>query len=111
MNNQPRGKGFSFLSFFLGFLIGIIFLVGAVAGVKAVHHSAYCGYKRFHLAHAEIARIAGKRRRTLPIRNAPWLRLPQGWLWARFTERTPPNMPRFRAISTLKAKKKCWLLP
>lgn len=33
MNNQPRGKGFSFLSFFLGFLIGIIFLVGAVAGV------------------------------------------------------------------------------
>lgn len=33
MNNQPRRKGFSFLSFFLGFLIGIIFLVGAVAGV------------------------------------------------------------------------------
>lgn len=31
--SQPRKKGFSFLSFFLGFLFGIIFLVGSVAGV------------------------------------------------------------------------------
>ncbi len=30
---QPRKKGFSFLSFFLGFLFGIIFLVGSIAGV------------------------------------------------------------------------------
>lgn len=33
MSNQPRRKGFSFLSFFLGILIGIILIVGAVAGV------------------------------------------------------------------------------
>lgn len=31
-NNQPRRKGFSFLSFFLGILLGIILIVGAVGG-------------------------------------------------------------------------------
>lgn len=31
--NTTRRKGFSFLSFFLGFIIGMIFLVGAIVGV------------------------------------------------------------------------------
>lgn len=32
-NNEPRRKGFSFLSFLLGILIGIILVIGTVAGV------------------------------------------------------------------------------